>query len=251
MVEMDEVLAFLEAKKRGENPSQSWTQLKNVKLKDGTTIEELTIDDSPELEAKLVEKVFGVDEVSPPVSQSSNFQKTLLSEVIEKFCEERKSLKEWTEKSAIENRATLDFFKRIVGDEVFSALKYEQLQDFKPKFLKLPASINKVKRYKDKTIEQVLQMDDVKPMARNTQNKHLNRVHGLFLWAVKQGYTDQDYASGLAIGKDKNAQDARDPFTDEDLVKLFESPKYQKHGFKHPYHYWVPLIGLYTGSAFK
>jgi len=246
MVEMDKVLAFLEAKKRGENPSQSWMQLKNVKLKDGSIIEELTIDDSPELEAKLVEKVFGIHEVSAPTPVVK--LTLLLSEIIEKYCDEKKLLKAWTEKSAIENRATFDLFIRIVGDEVFSALEYAQLQDLKPKFLKLPANINKVKRYKDKTIEQVLQMDDVKPMARNTQNKHLNRIHSLFLWAVKHGYTDKNYATGLPVGKDKNPLDARYPFSNADLKELFESQKYKDNSFHREYQYWVPLIALYTGA---
>jgi hypothetical protein len=116
MVEMDEVLAFLEAKQRGGNPSQSWTQLKNVKLKDGTTIEEYTVDGSPELETKLVEKVFGIDQVSPPtpIVESSNFQNTLLSEVVEKFCEENSALMNWTKKTAIEVKATPDLFTTIV-----------------------------------------------------------------------------------------------------------------------------------------
>jgi len=251
MVEMDEVLAFLEAKKRGESPSQSWTQLKNVKLKDGTTIGEYTIDDSPELEAKLVEKVFGVDVVSPPtqVVQSSSFPDSLLSEVVERFCANQESIQgKWKPNSAKENRATFALFIRVVGDEVFSALKYEQLLDFKAKFLKLPININKAKDYRDKSIDEILQMPNVIPMARNTQNRKLNSISSLFKWGVINGFTDNNYASGLPIGKDKNPQDKVDPFTDEDLIKLFESPEYREHKFTRNYYYWVPLIALYTGA---
>ena len=247
MVEMDEVLAFLEAKKRGENPSQSWTQLKNVKLKDGTIIGEYNID-SPEIEAKIADQILGVEEVSPPVVESSDFPSTPLSEVIFTYCEENKSLGNWTEKTAIEVKATLDLLTRIVGNEVFSTLQHPQLNEYKSKLFKLPPNINKVKRYRDKTIDDILKMDDVQPMARNTLKKHLGRVSSLFEWGVQHGYTDKNYASGLTIAKNKKEQEERSIFDQQDLKKLFESPEFQDNKFEHPYQYWVPLIALYSGA---
>jgi len=246
MVEIDKLFAQLKAKESGEYPSQGWVEA-TIYYPDGAKKAELKIkQDTPEQECETINKLLQ----NEPSLKLSNIPEILLSEVIEKYCDENSSIdNKWSEQTTKENKSTFALFSRIIGEDVaFSTLQYKELRSCKEKFLIVPSNINKNKLYRDKTIEQVLQMDDVKPMARNTQNKHLNRVHSLFALAVKQGYTDQDYASGLTIGKDKDAQDARDPFTNDDLVKLFESPEYQKHDFKHPYHYWVPLIGLYTGA---
>jgi len=246
MVEMDEVLAFLEAKKRGENPSQSWVQLKNVKLKDGTTIGEYTVDlETPEQERQAINELLQ----SEPMQQSSSSSNVLLSEVVEKFCANQELIQgNWTKKTAKENRATFALFIRIVGDEVFLSLKHEQLQDFKAKFLKLPANINKLKDYRDKTISEILQMPNVTPMARNTQNKKLNCISSLFKWSVFNDFTDKNYAELLPIGKDKNPQGKVNPFEDEELKALFESQEYQEQKFRQEHYYWVPLIALYTGA---
>ena len=244
---MDEILAFLEAKKRRDEygPLQETIKVKNVQLKDGTTIGEVTIDqDTPEQERETINELLQRD----PVVQSSEFPKTLLSEVINAYCNENTSLGNWTEKTVIEVKATLVFFTRIVGDEVFSTLKHQKVNEYKVKLFKLPPNINKVKRYRDKTIDEIIKMDDVKPMARNTLKKHLGRVSSLFEWAVKQGFTDKNYASSLTITKSKKAQDERSIFTHEDLKKLFESPEYKEQTYQHNYQYWIPLIALYSGA---
>jgi len=249
MVEMDEILAFLEAKKRRNEhgPLLETITVKNVQLKDGTTIGEAIIDqDTPEEERETVNKLLNAESTVA----SSSFSTKPLSEVVEMYCDEQESINnKWIAKTAKENRASFALFVRVVGDdEVFSELQFEQLLDFKSKILKLPAGIKTKPQYRTKSIDEILQMPDVPPMARNTQNKHLNRICGLFKWAVINGLTDKNYASGLPIGKDKNARSKVDPFTDADLIKLFESPEYREYKFKCAYQYWVPLIALYTGA---
>jgi integrase len=38
------------------------------------------------------------------------------------------------------------------------------------------------------------------------------------------------------------------PFTTSDLRTLFQSSEYRDNAFPTPAHYWIPLIGLYTGA---
>jgi len=246
MVEMDKLFAFLEAKKRGENPSQSWMQLTGIKLSDGTEIAEITIDqETPEQEQQTARQLLGHQ---PPIpTQTSEYSNTLLSIVIDGFCNEMK-MRDATEKSVNEYRANFALLTRIVGDVAFSSLQYPQLTAFKQKLIKLPANINKIAAYRDKTIDEILQMDDVKPMALNTANKYLSRISSLFEWGMKQGYTDKNYADGLSIGSNKKVQDERKEFTADDLKALFESDKYHEGQFTHAHQYWVPLIALYTGA---
>jgi integrase len=50
--------------------------------------------------------------------------------------------------------------------------------------------------------------------------------------------------------KSKRASEERKTFSTDDLKKLFESVEYQK-GFREPFQYWVPIIGLYTGARLE
>ncbi len=176
MTKIDEAFAFLEAKKRGSGSSQSWTQIKNIELKDWTKIEEITVDHgSPEQEAQAIAKIIN--------STTSNVQalpEIKLSKVINDFCDENASLGNWQKKTEDENRSIFTLFLTLVGDSSFSSLHFEQLTDYKKKIIKLPPNMNKSKEYRDKSIEEILQMVDVKPMAKNTLNKHFNRISGLF-----------------------------------------------------------------------
>jgi hypothetical protein len=40
----------------------------------------------------------------------------------------------------------------------------------------------------------------------------------------------------------------RDAFSDEDLKNLFESKQYVRGTHKQPSHFWIPLLGLFTGA---
>jgi len=74
MVEMDEALAFLEVKKRGENSSQSWIK-KTIYYPDGTKKAEIEIDqETDEQERETLKEFMSKDEVSPPADVSTLFR---------------------------------------------------------------------------------------------------------------------------------------------------------------------------------
>jgi len=248
MTEMDKVFDYLAAKQRGENPSPRYIELTNVQLSDGTLIGEVKIDQgTPEQERETAKQFLAGNSAVATATQPTEYEQTLLSVVIDGYCDEMK-IKSATEKSIHEYRANLALLTTIVGDVAFSSLKHPQLAQFKQKLIKLPANINKIAAYRGKSIDEVLQMDNVKPMALNTANKYLSRISSLFEWAMKQGYTDKNYASGLGLGSDKKAQDERSEFTHDELKALFESDQYREGQFNHASHYWVPLIALYAGA---
>jgi integrase len=49
--------------------------------------------------------------------------------------------------------------------------------------------------------------------------------------------------------KDKvSAKEKVLPFTDDQLKEIFLHKQYKTGKYKHPYHYWLPLMGVYTGA---
>ena len=84
-------------------------------------------------------------------------------------------------------------------------------------------------------------------MATATVKKHLTRTSSLFRWAVNHGYTDINPFLNMGITSKRKRNQERLHFVETDLDKLFQPrPKYL-----HPYYYWLPLLGYYTGCRIE
>jgi len=193
--------------------------------------------------------------VQPSLLQSTSEQVKItppLSEVINSYQEEGETLQRWNSKTLPQIKATLKLPLEIVGDMPIGSFNKEVAREFKQKYIKLPANINKKREYKDKSINELLNMDipEDHRLAHNTINNNLIRISTFFKWAEDNGYVDKNPMSGLTLGKKKRASEERQAFNQYDLKSLFESAEYKK-GFKEAYCHWVPIIALYTGARLE
>ncbi|MCL7421608.1 MAG: tyrosine-type recombinase/integrase [Methylobacter sp.] len=176
----------------------------------------------------------------------------LLSKIIKIYLDEAETLGRWKERSAKQVKATLDLFLSIIGDMPLNNIDKAVARRFKQQYMKLPANMRKKQAYRDKSIAELLAMEipNEDRLEHNTINNNLIRVSVFFNWAEDQGYITKNPFEGLTLGKKKRASEERQAFNKDDLVKLFGSKDYQR-GFKHPYQYWVPIIGLHTGMRLE
>lgn len=203
--------------------------------------------DKAEAEIKLLEAITGA---STPPKTSTGSSETL-STVIDEYCQDKKREGSWTKKTEQENQAILDLLTRIVGDVPIAGITAQNARDYKKTLLKLPPNINKNPLYRSKTIEQVLAMHPEKVMSQTTVKKNLNRVKSFFDWAERHSHIDKNYFSGLTPRSKKKASEDRAIFTRDDLKAIFSHPIYSSQNHKHPYCYWLPLLGLYTGARIE
>ena len=88
-----------------------------------------------------------------------------------------------------------------------------------------------------------------------TINKHLGHLSSFMSWSSSLGYSEINPFKGTKLKKNTIAQDEKDPFTEQEIKKIFSRDNYlfftkvEKGGFGLPY-YWVPLIGLFSGLLF-
>ena len=174
-----------------------------------------------------------------------------LSKVILKFVSEFMKADRWTEKTKSENEAVFDLFIKISGDVPINQYDHQAIRQYKETLGKLPANRNKIEKYRDKTIEKIISMPDVKPMAVNSVNKNIRRLSQLFKWAVQNGYIERNIVEGMSLPETKRQDKYREVFDKEDLAKIFSSPIHKKKEYLHSYYYWLPLLGLYTGARIE
>jgi len=90
-------------------------------------------------------------------------------------------------------------------------------------------------------------------------NTYLNKLCGVFNWAVKEEMLDRNPAQGLKVPDPTLRRDKRLPFSAEQLRAIFSAPLYtgcrdDGHGYAVPgearprnARFWIPLIALYCG----
>jgi integrase len=171
----------------------------------------------------------------------------LLSEVIKNYVTENEKAN-WTEKTKQENESSLNLFLEVMGNVSIKTLNRRQISEFKAVLQKLPPNRNKVKKYRDKSIQQVLEMDIKKTLSVRTINKILTRVGSLFKYAIQEGYVEgPNPATDMNLPLGKFEDENRAPFTKVELEKLLLSNQYLYNYHHNSYQFWIPIIALFTG----
>ncbi|WP_183360561.1 site-specific integrase [Geomonas limicola] len=188
----------------------------------------------------------------PPVAVDGS-RGLLLSEVVEKYCNEMVAGNNWQPKTESEMRAIYRVLLGIIHNMPIAQVDHAASSLFKETLLKLPSNMTKKPLYRDKPIQGVVKMQIPKEdrLSIAKVNAYLSRVSSLFHWAIKNGHTTTNPFHGLKIKEKVADYEKRDPFALADLQALFSTPEYQTQKPKHPYQYWLPLMGLFTGARIE
>ena len=174
-------------------------------------------------------------------------QTTRLSEVIRHYVAENEK-NNWTEKSKQEIESSLNLFLEVMGDVSIKSISRRQVSEFRDTLQKLPSNMNKVKKYRDKSIQELLEMNIAKTLAVRTINKIMTRVSTLFNHALNHEFIKgQNPATDMNLPLGKSEDENRAPFTIEELERLMQSDEYINDTHQISYQFWIPIIALFTG----
>jgi len=184
-----------------------------------------------------------------------------VSEASVRYCA-LKSASAWSAKTLSENERVLALFQQLLGqDRPLKSIVTADVRDFRDTLLKLPANYMKLKSYAGMRLADVIASAGNQPvLATRTARKYLHNLRAFVKWSSEEGYIDSIPGPGIQIEGLTAAQmrDARHPFSDESLQKLFASPQYKGHRNEatrskpgqliiRDGKFWIPLIGLFTG----
>ncbi|WP_458774156.1 tyrosine-type recombinase/integrase [Desulforhopalus sp. 52FAK] len=169
----------------------------------------------------------------------------------ESFFNEKKLSQEWRPKTKEDHEQVFKLFVEIIGDIPVESIDKPMMRRFKDTVASLPPNMRKDKRYRNKSIKQILRMKPEKTISTHTINKYLSRLSNLFNYGVSHGFISANPANGLKVKLKGRPDEERQAYSSDDLRKLFGSSEYSRRSFKHSYQYWVPLIGLYTGCRLE
>jgi integrase len=171
----------------------------------------------------------------------------LFSELIEDYKRDRLAAKRWTPKTQDENMAVYKLCMDIIGNLPIKDIGEEEALTYLETMQKLPANLNKIAAYRGKTIKEVIALNPP-PMATRTINKSLERISSLFKFATSKPKYDLRYNPFSGRSLDESDAQQREPFTDEELARLFGAAEHANRQYTTSYSYWLPLMGLLTGA---
>ncbi|HDL8331269.1 site-specific integrase [Yersinia enterocolitica] len=186
-----------------------------------------------------------------------------ISEVLEKFIGYKKT---GDFKLASENkiRSRIAHFIEVMGDLTLADLDRDVVKDYVVKMQNMPGNLYLMRRRYDaedfnQLIEKALAADEPK-MTKDAIERHIASMGAMLEWARKETYlianpTENVLAKRKRTSKD---QDKRNQFTDDELELIFSADwfkkgagipnKFGRYINFRPYHYWLPLLALYSGG---
>lgn len=186
-----------------------------------------------------------------------------MSELCEKYIRYKRGGK-FTEKAENRVREGFGLLLEVMGDSTLEKVDRDFLRKYESLLRSIPARRDLAKiRYKINDVHELIvkAKENSDPlMSDNAVRKYMRILFEAFQWADGEGIFIKSPANKFfaPIENEKMDQDFKSNFTDEDLKAIFGMPWYKRgtvdknsQGQFHHYrafHYWLPLIGFFTGA---
>jgi len=197
--------------------------------------------------------------VSAVIGQSTSMsQGEELGEIVRRFITFKGTL---ADKTLGEYRRVMDWFMEMTGKTLpITAISKDHVGEFRDAVMALPKNYIKFKEFSGLSFTEVIKAGkDYEKIAGKTANKYLIDLKTFLKWCVDEEYIAS--VPGAKVNLPKSViEDGTDrkPFDHDQLKTIFTSPVYTgrqsrtrrtKSGklFLRDGHFWVPLIGLFSG----
>lgn len=179
----------------------------------------------------------------------------LLSEVLKVWVEDKIRVKEWTERTRLDNEPMVKDFIEMVGDMPIGRLAPEHMRDARERFMRIPKNRTQTPAYAKIPLRELSDMDipEGKLIGLQTLHNRAVKIGGFLNWAKDRGYPIMDGLETVMKFKKqrRKVSDARAVFTPEDLARIFNPETYLKETKGEAPRFWVPLIGLCSGMRLE
>jgi integrase len=175
------------------------------------------------------------------------------SHFIDQYLSENISDESWKASTLKEYSNHLAMFLETMGDNPLNQMDYEKTRIFFDIIKKLPANRKKVKRYRDKSIPQLLKIKipEKDLITAKTINNIMVSLSAFYNWAVTRGYMSQNFAQSMRIKSTKQASKLKDAFSDGEIVQIFNTLHEYKIDMQSNHRFWIPMIALYSGARLE
>lgn len=147
-------------------------------------------------------------------------------------------------------RALADLFE-LMGDMLAAAFDTQQARLLKERLSRCPQYFGLRPEFKGKTLKQVVESGSTyKTISAVTVNNRLRKLTAFMNWCKSNGYVADNPLGGMKA-MTGSAKEARLSFDRRDLAALLNNETLRNEARKHPWRYWLPLMGRATGARLE
>jgi integrase len=167
------------------------------------------------------------------------------------YIEEGKRGGTWREVSTHEVERSLRDLFELMGDMAVEAFDVQQARLLKDRLSRCPQYFGLRPEYEGKTLKQVVESGATyKTITAVTVNNRLRKLSAFLSWCKANGYISDNPLVGLKM-MTGSAKEARLSFDRHDLTILLNHDELRNEACKHPWRYWLPLLGRATGARLE
>lgn len=167
------------------------------------------------------------------------------------YIEEGKRGGTWREVSTHEVERSLRDLFELMGDMPVEAFDVQQARVLKDRLSRCPQYFGLRPQYEGKTLKQVVESGATyKTITAVTVNNRLRKLSAFLNWCKSNGYITDNPLLGLKV-MTGSAKEARLSFDRQDLTTLLNLDALRAEARKHPWRYWLPLLGRATGARLE
>ncbi len=164
----------------------------------------------------------------------------------------------------IQARRKVALFSEFLGSHFVPAkIGKKEIREWKNVLKIFPIKAVETNAFKGMNVKQIVEANKnigKSPISGKTLNQYLTALGAFCRWLVSEGHLESNPVSDMLLKIDDDQRTVL-PYSTEQLNAIFRSPLFvgckgltpsqaSKHGnvLVRDHHYWVPLIGLFTGA---
>ncbi|MDZ5602308.1 site-specific integrase [Pseudomonas sp. RP23018S] len=188
---------------------------------------------------------------APAAIQRPRGEGPTLANLSKLYIEEGKRGGTWRQGSVDDvERALADLFE-LIGDMPAVAFDAQTARVLKARLSRYPQYFGLRPEFKGMTLKQVVESGSTyKTITAVTVNNRLRKLTAFMNWCKANGYVAENPLAGMKV-MTGSAKEARLSFDHHDLTALLSPEALRKEARKHPWRYWLPLMGRATGCRLE
>lgn len=174
-------------------------------------------------------------------------QSVNLKELIDLYKKEVSLKDAWRESTRVKNEGVFNIILELLGNIDIAEIDAKRMLQFFEDMKSYPSNRNKG-RYAGKSLAQIRQMKDVKPLAPSSVNYNMTLMSSILIFAQKKNLgVTQNFAEGLQVKIEVKDSEQQAEYSKADIESMFrELAKIRK--LVQPERFWIPFLALYSGA---
>ncbi|WP_394250652.1 tyrosine-type recombinase/integrase [Vibrio profundi] len=114
-----------------------------------------------------------------------------------------------------------------------------------------PVNAKKQKDFIGLEPKEILKLNEVitlPTLSVESVKDYIQKSSSFFEWCLQMELTDINPFKGIKFKKKRKDSEAKNSYTAKQLSRIFYSEIFVNRSYKHPYQYWLPILGVFTGA---